>query len=118
VAQGVRVVGDTGNDFIDFVFSGGVTFLNDFTAGAATGGFESIFGSRTGDDTINTGGTAPSLNYVGWGGNDTLRGGGSGDTLNGVDGSDTLRGNAGADIFISGETLEDFNPGEGDQNFP
>jgi Ca2+-binding RTX toxin-like protein len=120
VPQGVRVVGDTGIDFVDFVFSGGVNFFNDFTAGAATGGFENIFGSRTGNDTITTGGTAPNLQYVGWGGNDTLVGRNGNDTLNGADGNDILTGNSGADLFVGGDgtdTATDFNPADGDSRF-
>jgi Ca2+-binding RTX toxin-like protein len=119
MAQGVRVVGDTGIDFLDFVFSGGVNFLNDFTAGATTGGFEHIFGSRIGNDTIQTSGTAPGLQYVGWGGNDTLVGGNGNDILNGADGNDTLVGDGGAGVFVGGLGTDtaDFNQGEGDSTF-
>jgi Ca2+-binding RTX toxin-like protein len=121
VGAGALVLGGSGRDFIDFLFSsGGIAFVNDFTGGATRGGFEDVFGNRTGDDTITTNGTAPNLQYVGWGGNDVLVGGSGNDTLNGADGDDTLTGHGGADLFVGGEGVDsatDFNPGEGDLRF-
>ena len=116
-----KVLGGSGTfDVLDFLFSGGVNFLNDFNAGAATGGFELIFGS-SGNDTITTAGpgTLPNLYYVGQAGNDTLIGGNGNDMLDGGDGNDTLTGDLGADIFIGGagtDTATDFNAGEGDSS--
>ena len=54
-------------DVLDFIFSGGIAdFVNDFNAGAATGGFEVIFGSN-GNDTIRsaTTGPQPGVLYAG-----------------------------------------------------
>lgn len=119
VGSAVKVRGGNGaSDVLDFVFSGGVNFLNDYTAGAATGGFEQILGS-SGDDTIVTAGPAPDVYYVGRAGNDTLQGGSGNDTLNGDLNDDALTGGPGADVLIGGEGNDssDYNPAELDAKF-
>jgi Ca2+-binding RTX toxin-like protein len=117
----VKVLGGVGAaDVLDFLFSGGVSFLNDFGGSAATGGFEQIFGS-SGNDSITTAGpgTLPNVYYVGRAGNDTLSSRNGNDTLDGGDGNDTLTGDGGADFFIGGagtDIATDFNSGEGDSS--
>jgi Ca2+-binding RTX toxin-like protein len=114
-----KVLGGSGGfDVLDFLFSGGVNFINDFSAGAATGGFELILGS-SGNDNVSTAGpgTLPTVHYAGQGGNDTLSGGNGNDILDGGDGNDTLTGGLGADFLLGGpgsDISTDFNAGEGD----
>jgi hypothetical protein len=114
-----KVLGGSGGfDVLDFIFSSGVNFINDFSAGAATGGFELILGS-SGNDTISTAGpgTLPGVHYAGLGGNDTLTGGNGNDILDGGDGNDTLISGLGADFLLGGagtDSAPDFNAGQGD----
>jgi Ca2+-binding RTX toxin-like protein len=116
-----KILGGAGAaDILDFVFSGGVTFLNDFGAGATTGGFEQIYGSSGNDQITTTGTQAPNVYYVGFAGNDLLQGGSGNDTLNGDAGNDALTGGDGADVFIGGDgddLASDFDVGEGDVAF-
>lgn len=70
------------------------------------------------------GGNGNDLLVGGWG-NDQLYGGNGNDVLIGGYGINTLNGGAGADIFVfnvsktgdKADTIEDFNPGEGDKIF-
>lgn len=118
---GLMVLGGPGAaDALDFFFSGGVNFLNDFGLAARTGGFEQVFGSSA-SDRISTANSllSPGLYYVGRGGDDFLVGGNGNDTLNGGDGNDTLVGAAGADTLIGGPGLDsaDLNLDQGDISF-
>lgn len=85
--------GGSGNDLVDY--RGTAAGVNvDLAAGLVTGGdtdsiagFETVFGSLAGNDTL-TGDAGANL-LVGFGGNDVLAGGAGPDTLDGGDGIDT-----------------------------
>lgn len=60
----------------------------------------------SGSDAMSTGGSRP-VNFYGFAGNDTLRGGAAGDFLVGGAGLDSLVGNAGDDTFDAGDGEKD-----------
>jgi Ca2+-binding RTX toxin-like protein len=67
----------------------------------------------SGSDNMSTGGTRP-VNFYGFGGNDTLRGGNAGDYLVGGAGNDSLLGNAGDDTFDTQDSeVDTLNGGDG-----
>lgn len=109
------VNGQGGTDILDFSQSSGVNVDLGGTAFANTGwakddvyvGFETVVGSRSGDDMLH--GDSGNNRLIGLGGDDTLDGGDGDDQLFGglgddvliaSQGSDTLTGGAGVDRFL------------------
>lgn len=67
----------------------------------------------SGSDAMSTNGTRP-VNFYGFAGNDTLRGGAAGDFLVGGAGQDSLVGNAGNDTFDAMDSeIDTLNGGDG-----
>ncbi len=111
-AQEDVVDGGAGRDILDFRQQGGaIVALDDSfdTGGSAAGdtytNFETIWGSRSGDDVLRGNGTTNLL--MGNGGDDWLDGAGGSDSLRGGFGQDTLTGGWGNDTFAY-DKLEDF----------
>jgi Ca2+-binding RTX toxin-like protein len=101
-AKGARIVGNSGNNTLDFRLNpaGSSTLrINNFAGLFGLDGNDVIHGTVV-DDLIDGGAGNDSL--YGYSGNDNLRGGAGNDFLDGNAGSDTIDGNDGVDIMIGG----------------
>lgn len=115
-----KFVGGAGKDYISYLSSSSGVRVdlesNEVSGSWASNdeieGFESVAGSRTGDDTLL--GTSGSNTLRGYGGDDKLYGRSGSDKLEGGDGADYLDGGHGTDILTGGAGADTFHFDKGE----
>ncbi|MGB3179276.1 MAG: calcium-binding protein, partial [Albidovulum sp.] len=120
------MTGGAGIDNINYYYStSGVSvdlLTNALSGGWAAddviSGFERVYGSNTGNDTLK--GTDGDNFLRGYAGDDDLDGRGGKDNIDGGSGADRMTGGLGADSFVfaagyQNDTITDFSLGEGDR---